>query len=125
MQESKWKFYTELPLFFESQSPRSKEAGTDKYIKGRYMYKYDEIKPKIFKEENQEEFLAVRDRVHKLLENVGAVKLENVFSTLHVSDTDMWLAYMDRLVELGEIQEIKRDCMAQHKVFVSTESDER
>lgn len=82
------------------------------------MYKYEEHKAKIFTDEGQREFLKVRDEVNRLLSISGAFMLENPFTKVHVGDTDMWLAYIDRLVELGEIREIKRDCVSQHRVFI-------
>jgi hypothetical protein len=82
------------------------------------MYKYEDNKNRIFTDEEQREFLKVRDEVNRLLDISGSFMLQNVFKEIYVGDTDMWLAYIDRLVELGEIKEIKRDCMSQHKIFV-------
>ena len=82
------------------------------------MYSYEENKYKIFTDEGQREFLKVRDEVNRLLDISGAFMLEKVFVKVHVSHTDMWLTYIDRLVELGEIKELKRGCWAQYRVFV-------
>ena len=82
------------------------------------MYNYEIEKPRIFTDEGQRTFLKVRDEVNRLLEIAGCFKLENVFLAVNVCDSFMWLAYLDRLVELGEIREIKRECMAQHKIYI-------
>jgi len=82
------------------------------------MYIYENEKPKIFTEEGQRDFLKVRDRAHKLLTEAGAFEM---FAVLKDVGGDSWLqmAYVDRLVELGEIREITGDDIAgQNRVFV-------
>lgn len=82
-------------------------------------YNYELEKPKIFTEQGQRDFLKVRDRVHKLLTDAGAFMM---FSALKDVSGDAWLmmAYVDRMVELGEIREITPPTVAgQHRVFVS------
>ena len=81
------------------------------------MYEYEKEKQNIFTDEGQRTFLKVRDEVNRLLEIAGCFKLENVFLAVNVCDSFMWLAYIDRLVELGEIREVKRECMSQHKIY--------
>jgi hypothetical protein len=82
------------------------------------MYKYEDNKPKIFTDEGQREFLKVRDEVNRLLEISGCFMLENVFKKVPVCNTDMWLTHIYRLVEIGEIEEVPRDCFAQNKIYV-------
>ena len=82
------------------------------------MYNYNEEKHKIFTEEGQREFIKVRDRAKKLLDEGGAFKM---FSALKDISGDAWqmMAYVDRLVELGEIREITENEVAgQNRVFV-------
>lgn len=81
------------------------------------MYKYEEIKPEIFKEENQKDFLKTRDEVDRLIEIAGAFRLEKAIKDISGSS---WLAtsYIDRLIELGEIEEIKTDGWIQHRIFI-------
>ena len=82
------------------------------------MYKYEDEKPKIFTDKGQRNFIKVRDRVKKLLEESGAFMM---FSALKDISGDSWemMAYVDRLVELKEIREITTDGVpAQHRVFV-------
>jgi hypothetical protein len=82
------------------------------------MYKYEEIRPRIFEEQNQEQFLKIRDNAQRLLRKAGAVQLGAI---IRGSTGDSWiaLACVDRLLELGEIKEIPTEGAAQHRVFVS------
>lgn len=85
------------------------------------MYKYSEAKPRLFTEDGQKMFLAIRDNVHRLLKLAGAVRMEEAMCG-GGSSWDM-LACVDRLVELGEIREITNgDVAGQHRVFVSARS---
>ena len=82
-------------------------------------YNYEVEKHKIFTEQGQREFLKVRDCAHKLLAEAGAFMM---FSALKGISGDSWqmMAYVDRLIELGEIREITPANVAgQHRVFVS------
>ena len=83
------------------------------------MYKYEDEKQKIFTDKGQRNFIKVRDRARKLLEEAGAFMM---FSALKDVSGDSWemMAYVDRLVELKEIREITIDGVpAQHRVFVA------
>lgn len=83
------------------------------------MYNYKEMKQYIFKEENQKDFLKVRDNVKKMLSESGSF---NMLSALRGISGDNWvqLAFVDRLVELGEIREITPPNTAeQDRVFVA------
>lgn len=81
-------------------------------------YSYIEEKPKIFTEQGQIKFLAVRDKAKHLLKESGAVKM---YPLLNCISGDSWeaMAYVDRLVELGEIREVTAGTAAQDRVFVS------
>lgn len=84
------------------------------------MYNYENERHKIFTEQGQREFLKVRDAAHRLLREAGAFTM---FSALKDVSGDSWLqmAYIDRLVELGEIREITNGNVAgQHRVFVAS-----
>ncbi len=87
------------------------------------MYNYYEQRPKIFTEEGQIDFLKTRDKVRELLKVAGA------FSITHVMVSgDGWLAmaYVDRLVELGEIKELTpKDVMGQHRVFTERRGEKK
>jgi len=84
------------------------------------MYNYSEAKPRIFTEDGQKMFLAIRDKTHRLLKLAGAVRMEEAMSGCGGGSSWDMLACVDRLVELGEIREITNGNVAgQHRVFVS------
>jgi len=81
-------------------------------------YKYENEKAKIFTEEGSREFIKVRDEAKRLLDEAGAFMM---FKPLKGVTGDSWtmMAYVDRLVELGEIREITGPQVAgQHRVFI-------
>jgi hypothetical protein len=83
------------------------------------MYTYETEKVNIFTESGQRKFLAIRDNIQKLLQKAGAVRMQEAMAG---AGGDSWesMACVDRLVELGEIRELKYgDCAGQHRVFVS------
>lgn len=87
------------------------------------MYKYEDLKPQVFTEKAQKDFLKVRDNAKKLLSTSGSF---NMLSALKGVYGDSWLqlAFVDRLVELGEIREITPSGTAgQDRVFVSGRSE--
>jgi hypothetical protein len=81
-------------------------------------YSYRDEKSRIFTEEGQVRFLRVRDRAKHLLKKAGAIKM---FPLLDCISGDTWemMAYVDRLVELGEIREVPTSVAEQDRVFVS------
>jgi hypothetical protein len=83
-------------------------------------YTYATEKPKIFTESGQVMFLAIRDTARELLGIAGAFRQEELLLRAHTTG-DSWqmLACVDRLVELGEIVEIPRQCWGQYKVYSS------
>ena len=83
-------------------------------------YNYYAERNQIFTEENQRDFLIVRDHVRKLLGLSGAVRmLEAAFGCQLSGSSWTIMAYVDRLVELGEIREITKDVVGQDRVFVN------
>ena len=83
------------------------------------MYHYETEKPSLFTEDGQVMFLKVRDQVHRLLAQAGAVRAQEAWRNV-CGDCWMMLACLDRLVELQEIRELS-DAKApgQHRVFVA------
>ena len=79
-------------------------------------YTYQEQKAFVFTEEGQRRFLQIRDRTKKLLEQAGAVRLQEAITG--AGDTWDALACIDRMVELGELLELSTDGPTQHRVFV-------
>jgi hypothetical protein len=81
------------------------------------MYSYETEKKKLFTESGQVMFLAIRDRVNSLLEQSGAVRMQEAIATTAGDSWEM-LACVDRMVELGELHEITgKDVAGQHRVF--------
>ena len=93
------------------------------------MYSYQQVKPRLLSDEGQRLFLKCRDRVQGLLKTSGAIRMQEAIQTLS-GDSWTMLACLDRMVELGEIREIReREVLvpyndviegpAQHRVFVA------
>lgn len=80
-------------------------------------YSYQKERAALFTEEGQRMFLSIRDRANELLAEAGAFQAQEAWSGVTGSSWQM-LACLDRMVELGEITEVVRDCMAQHRIFV-------
>ena len=70
------------------------------------MYKYEDFKNIVFLEENQKTFLEIRDQVHKLLSTARYIDMSQAIEGIGGSNWDN-MAYVDRLLELGEIHEIE------------------
>ena len=83
-------------------------------------YSYQAERGNVFTESGQEMFLAIRDAAHQLLKVAGAFRQEELLSKAHCSG-ESWtmLACVDRLVELGEIVEVPRDCWGEYKVYTT------
>ena len=81
-------------------------------------YSYDAQRGKLFTEEGQRLFLAIRDKTKALLAQAGAVRLQEAISGNSGDSWDM-LACVDRLVELGELHELSTAGAGQYRVFVS------
>ncbi len=84
------------------------------------VYNYQTQKPNLFTEEGQVMFLKVRDKAKKLLTIAGAFRQHEVLNDLTGDGWDM-IACVDRLVELGEIEEIPRQCWTQYKIYSTKE----
>jgi hypothetical protein len=79
-------------------------------------YDYQTERPRIFTEDGQVMFLAIRDKVKKALRETGAITIGRAIS---VTSGDSWLmlACVDRMAELDEIMIIRRG-FAQHGIIV-------
>ena len=83
-------------------------------------YSYAAERPKLFTDEGQRDALKVLDHVRNLLSIAGAFEMQKAWKPLGSDDSWYALARVDRLVELGEIQEISPPYSAgQHRVFVA------
>jgi len=80
-------------------------------------YDYDKEKEWLFTDEGQRAFLKRRDLAQRLLEQAGAVRMNELLLTGSAWSS---MACVDRMVELGELKEVTRpDVMAQYRVFVA------
>lgn len=77
-------------------------------------YDYQKERAGLFTEDGQVRFIGIRDRIRYLIETAGAFRLEEA----NISD---WsdIACVDRMVELGELVEFKRECWGQYRVFTT------
>ena len=86
------------------------------------MYDYEVEKEKIFSEKGQKLFLAIRDQIKKKLAISGAITMGRAISLPEeIGAADGWhmMACVDRLVELGELQEVPTSGAAQYRIFIS------
>ena len=84
-------------------------------------YNYQTQKQNLFTEQGQVFFLKVRDAAHALIKQAGAFRFDHVrVEGVHYS-WDM-LAAIDRLVELGELVELPRQCWGQFRVFTTPQT---
>ncbi len=89
-------------------------------------YDYTEERPKLFTESGQVMFIKFRDVAHELLKEAGAFRASELFAKARTGgDTFQMLACIDRLVELGEIVELKRDGWGQYRVFTTPQVHNR
>ncbi len=81
-------------------------------------YDYRDYKQHVFTEEGSRQFLRIRDRVKSLLHNAGCFNMESAIRG-EVGMSWNMMACVDRLVELGEIVEIKqeRTSAGRHRIF--------
>lgn len=83
-------------------------------------YDYQTEKHYLFTEDGSRNFLKVRDRVQICLKECGAVRMQEAIRVIGGGDWSR-MACMDRLVELGEIIELKIEgyVPGQYRTFVS------
>ena len=67
------------------------------------MYSYEKEREAILTDEGQRRFLRFRDLAIYLIEKAGAVRMDKL---LLEGDPWFYLACADRMIELGEIQEV-------------------
>lgn len=88
------------------------------------MYDYQTERPKLFTEDGQVMFLGIRDRSKSLIAKAGAARVNEIMRGA-TGDSWVMLACVDRLVELGELREIKQEgyVAGQDRIFVSAKLD--
>jgi len=82
------------------------------------MYKYEDLKPELFLEENQVKFLRIRDKTHQLLKDQKFVEMGDIIQGINAG-TWFSMACVDRLLEIGEIMERGQaeGTVGQHRIF--------
>lgn len=86
-------------------------------------YVYAEQRPRIFTEEGQRVYLAVRDAARELLAVAGAARVGELIdaSCKKLGAIDTWeaLACIEHMKETGWLMEVGDSAVTQHRVFVS------
>ena len=80
-------------------------------------YSYETERNDLFNEEGFKLFIRVRDLAKKFLKEGGAFMAEGIMRKVSGDNWDIF-ACLDMLVELGEIEEVKRERGGQYRVFV-------
>lgn len=85
------------------------------------MYNYQEEKSRLYTDEGIKMLLKAKDHVQKLLKVSGAARCGEIIQGLGGGDTFMMLACIDKLVEEGEILEVKqvKRVRGQNQIYVS------
>jgi len=73
------------------------------------MYDYKDFKPELFKEKNQEDFLKIRDGIKATITIAGCITMEKAIGFARGGDSWLRMAMVERLVELGDIEEVKTE----------------
>lgn len=82
------------------------------------MYDYKTQRPFVFTDEGQRMLLRVRDGVADTLKKSGVITLGKAMDFAGSGDSWDQIACVDRLVELGELVEVKHDAPAtQFRIF--------
>lgn len=86
-------------------------------------YNYETEKPWLFTDEGQRKLLKVRDQVHAALQSHGAIRFDKI--DFGSGSSFEFLAIMDRLVELGEVEVWDRPSWSQYKIYASPKRHNR
>ena len=81
-------------------------------------YVYEKEKEWLGSLEGQRDLLRVRDWVQTTLRTTGAFTLGKAINASKAGDSFKSIACVDRLVELGEIEEVPgQDCSSQYRIY--------
>lgn len=82
-------------------------------------YSYEVEREKLFTDEGQKVFIAIRDTVKALLKTAGCVRAQEAIKGVS-GNTWTMMACLDRMVELGELREVENPISSwgQHRLFV-------
>ena len=88
------------------------------------MYNYEIEKNRLFTDEGQKYFLKVRENVFKLIAKAGAVRFSEAVEDISCPGNSFIMhAAIDRMVELGEIEEVTQNVVGQNEVYVAANDD--
>lgn len=79
-------------------------------------YEYQAERAELFTEQGQIRFIKIRDKVLAAMRLTGAFRLQEL-GIANWQD----IACIDRMVELGELIELKRECWGQYRVFTTSQ----
>lgn len=83
------------------------------------MYDYQEEKSKLLTTFNHREFMEIRDRAFKLINEAGAAKMGNIILNSKMLSSLTMFASVDFLVEMEVLKEIKYgDCVIRDRIFI-------
>lgn len=85
-------------------------------------YSYQQEKAELLEDKNQALFIKGRDKVMSLLAKAGAIRMLEAMDCFQLGTTWQKMAAIDRMVELGDVVEIPRQCWAQFKVYARPET---
>jgi hypothetical protein len=81
-------------------------------------YDYEKEKPWLATLEAQEQLFRMRDWIRYAIRTHGAFTAGKALGSVSTPDTFKALALLDRLVELGHIEELPgQTCVTQHRVY--------
>ena len=81
-------------------------------------YRYHEHLSWLASLEGQRDLLRVRDWVTRAVDHAGAFTMGRAINAAQTGDSFRRIALIDRLVELGEIEELPgQTCLSQHRIY--------
>ena len=81
-------------------------------------YSYETERPYVLTDEGSRKVMTVRNVADQALKIAGAVRADILMNAASAGDSWKSMAYVDRLVEIGELREIPTDGAWQHRIFV-------
>ncbi len=82
-------------------------------------YVYAAEKVRLFTDEGSRDFIANRDIAMRMVGETGAFRVLEFLGKSKGSDTWFRIACLDRMVEMGDLVKLPRDCWQQYEVYTS------
>ncbi len=80
------------------------------------VYRYEEIKPRLFTDEGNRRFITRRDKVLAMIAENGAVRMQEAMCGWTGDSWEM-IAVFDRMVETGEILCVHEGIATQYRIY--------